>query len=172
MTQSPQQDRIDTEHLRDYSQLRRSVVDRKVGGVAGGLGRHLNIDPTVLRVAFVVLALFGGAGFLLYAALWVIVPEEGKDEGLVSTSPSTRNAVLAVAAVIAALLVVGDSWGGIGFPWPLAILALVCVFVLMNRDKPVNTTYPPPPPGSPGCGPFSSRAHTICPAPSAMPWIR
>src|ERR671918_774010 len=60
MTQTPEQDRVATDHLRDYSGLRRSRTDRKIAGVAGGLGRHLNIDPTVLRVVFVVLSLFGG----------------------------------------------------------------------------------------------------------------
>jgi phage shock protein PspC (stress-responsive transcriptional regulator) len=157
MTETPQQDRVDTDHLRDYSQLRRSVTDRKVAGVAGGLGRHLNIDPTILRVAFVVLALFGGAGFLLYGALWLFVPEEGQDEAVVSTSPSTRNALLIVAAVLAGLLLVGDSWGGLGFPWPLALVALVLFLVFMNRDKAMSSQDSPQQPwtggvtgGSPG----------------------
>jgi phage shock protein PspC (stress-responsive transcriptional regulator) len=139
MTETPQRDRVDTDHLRDYSQLRRSVTDRKVAGVAGGLGRHLNIDPTILRVAFVVLALFGGAGLLLYGALWLFVPEDGKDEAVISTSAGTRNAILLVAAVLAALLLVGDSLGGLGFPWPLALVALALFLVLMNREKPMTS---------------------------------
>lgn len=154
MTETPPQDRVNTEHLRDYSQLRRSVADRKVAGVAGGLGRHLNIDPTILRVAFVVLAFFGGAGFILYAALWLFVPEEGANEAPIATNATTRNAILAVAAVIAALLLLGDSWGGgVGFPWPLAILALVVALILMNRDKPMSTTNPPNQPGTPAAPP-------------------
>jgi len=146
MTETPQQDRVDTDHLRDFSQLRRSRTDRKVAGVAGGLGRHLNIDPTVLRVAFVVLVFFGGAGFLLYGALWLFVPEDGTDEAVISTSNSARNGLLVAAAVLAGLLLVGDSWGGFGFPWPLALIGLVVLLLLVNRDKPVSTTYPPPPP--------------------------
>jgi phage shock protein PspC (stress-responsive transcriptional regulator) len=145
MTETPQRDRLDTEHLRDYSQLRRSVIDHKIAGVAGGLGRHLNIDPTVLRVAFVVLAFFGGAGLLLYGALWLFVPVEGSDEAVISTSAGSRNAIILVAAVLAALLLIGDSWGRLGFPWPLALVALVLFVVLMNRDKPVSATYNPPP---------------------------
>lgn len=160
MTETPQQDRVNTEHLRDYSQLRRSVTDRKVAGVAGGLGRHLNIDPTILRVAFVVLAFFGGAGLLLYGALWAFVPEDGKQDAPVATSAATRNAILAVAAAIALLLVIGDAWGNVGFPWPIAIVALVALFFLMNRDKPVSTTYPPPPPGSNPTGPTGSTGST------------
>ena len=145
MTETPLQDRVDTDHLRDFSQLRRSRTDRKVAGVAGGLGRHLNIDPTILRVAFVVLVFFGGAGFLLYGALWLFVPEDGSDEAVISTSDSARNGLLVAAAVLAGLLLVGDSWG-FGFPWPLILIGLVVLILLMNRDKPVSTTYPPPPP--------------------------
>ncbi len=143
MTETPQQDRVNTENLRDFSQLRRSLTDRKIAGVAGGLGRHLNIDPTILRVAFVVLCFFGGAGFVLYGAAWLLVPEDGQTEGQVATSTSTRNALLIGAAVLAGLLLVGDSWGGFWFPWPLAIIALVVFLVLMNRDTPMNTNNPP-----------------------------
>ena len=143
MTETPQQDRVNTENLRDYSQLRRSITDRKVAGVAGGLGRHLNIDPTILRVAFVVLCFFGGAGFVLYGAAWLLVPEDGRAEATVSTSASTRNALLIAAAVVAGLLLIGDSWGGFWFPWPLAVIALIVFVVLMNRDKPMNTQNPP-----------------------------
>jgi len=149
MTETSQQDHVDpdganasrvnTDNFRDYTELRRSVTDRKVAGVAGGLGRHWNIDPTIVRVVLVVLCFFGGAGFLLYGAVWALVPEEGQMKGNVSTSPSTRNALLIVAAVFAALLLVGDSWGGFGFPWPLAILAVIVFVVLMNRDTTTNT---------------------------------
>lgn len=126
---------LDREHLRDYAQLRRSTTDRKVAGVAGGLGRHLNVDPTVLRVTFVVLAFFGGAGLLLYGALWLFVPEDGTDRAPVDTSSGTRNAVLVAVAVLAGLLVLGDAWGPVGFPWPLVLLALVVAAVLVTRDS-------------------------------------
>jgi len=140
--ESGQQDRVNTENLRDYSQLRRSLTDRKIAGVAGGLGRHLNIDPTILRVAFVVLCFFGGAGFVLYGAAWLLVPEDGKTEAAVATNPNTRNGLLIGAAVVAALLLVGDSWGGFWFPWPLAVLALIVFLFLMNRDKTMNQQSP------------------------------
>lgn len=152
MTETPQQERVNTAHLRDYTELRRSRTDKKLAGVAGGLGQHLNIDPTILRVAFVVLAFFGGAGLLLYGVLWLVVPVEGSNHAVVTTSASTRNAVLIVAAAVAALLLLGDGWGVMHFPWPLAILALVLFLVLMNREKPVTHTYNPPPPGEPGAG--------------------
>src|SRR3954464_12111751 len=126
---------VDRENLRSYQRLTRSITDRKIAGVAGGLGRHLNIDPTILRVLFVVLCFFGGAGFLLYGAAWVLVPEDGQTQGKVATSPATRNALLIAAGVIAALLLLGDSWNGVGFPWPVMLVgAGVLVFLLLRNN--------------------------------------
>ena len=56
--------------------LYRSRTDRKVAGVCGGLAQYFNIDPTLIRVVFVVLAVLGGSGLVLYLALWIIVPNE------------------------------------------------------------------------------------------------
>jgi phage shock protein PspC (stress-responsive transcriptional regulator) len=133
-TQRPPQTGVDREHLRSYEQLRRSTTDRKVAGVAGGLGRHLNVDPTVLRVLFVVLCFFGGAGFLAYGAAWLLVPEDGEAHGKIATSDSTRNGLLIGAGILAALLVLGDSWNGIGFPWPLLIVGVGVLLYLAVRD--------------------------------------
>jgi phage shock protein PspC (stress-responsive transcriptional regulator) len=114
--------------------------------VAGGLGRHLNLDPTILRVLFVVLCFFGGAGFVAYGVAWLLVPEEGKADGIVALNDSTRNALLIVAGVVAALLVVGDSWRGIGFPWPLLLVGVGVLLYLAFRDRTPRAGQPTPPP--------------------------
>ncbi len=57
--------------------LTRSSDDKMIGGVAGGLGRHLDVDPALVRLTFVILALFGGSGILLYALAWIIIPTDG-----------------------------------------------------------------------------------------------
>jgi phage shock protein PspC (stress-responsive transcriptional regulator) len=151
MTETPsqQQERartgIHSDNLRNYERLHRSTTDRKIAGVCGGLGRHLNIDPTILRVLFVVLVFFGGAGLLLYGAAWLVVPEEGTEQSVVQTSPSTRNALLIVVGVVAALLLIGDSWGGWGFPWPLILIAVVALVLLVNRDRPAQQSRPASP---------------------------
>ena len=146
--------------------LRRSTTDRKVAGVAGGLGRWLDVDPTVLRVLFVVLTVFGGAGLLLYAVAWLVVPQDGASQGAVPTGESVRNAVLIGAVVLAALVALGaDSLDGGFFPWPLLVIGLVVAAVLLGRDNRGRPDgpggdwagYPPPPPGpsgpAPGWGP-------------------
>lgn len=56
--------------------LTRSRDDRLVGGVAGGLGAYLGIDPALVRVGFVLLAVFGGSGVVLYLALWLLLPPD------------------------------------------------------------------------------------------------
>ena len=136
-----------TDNLKDYRQLRRSRFDSKVAGVAGGLGRHLNIDPTILRVLFVVLSFFGGAGIVLYGALWLFVPEDGTESAVISTNDSTRNGLLIAAAVVAGALALGDTWNGFWFPWPLAVVGLVVAAVLLARDNNPSTPTPPYPGG-------------------------
>ncbi len=56
--------------------LYRSRTDRMLGGVCAGLGEYLDIDPTLVRVAWVVISLLGGAGLLAYILCWIIIPEE------------------------------------------------------------------------------------------------
>jgi len=65
--------------------ITRSRTDRVVAGVAGGLAAYFNIDPTFVRLAFVVLALLNGFGALLYLVLWLIVPN---DSALVDVGPA------------------------------------------------------------------------------------
>jgi phage shock protein C len=60
----------------DYKRLYRSNRDVMLGGVCGGLAEYFNLEPTIVRLLFVLLA-FVTAGFpalLLYFVLWVIVP--------------------------------------------------------------------------------------------------
>lgn len=58
--------------------LYRSRTDRMIGGVCGGLGEYLDIDPTLIRVIWVVVALMGW-GILAYLIMWVVVPEAPGD---------------------------------------------------------------------------------------------
>jgi len=56
--------------------LYRSTTDKVIGGVSGGLGDYLNIDPVIIRIAFVLLAVFGGSGVLVYIIMWIVIPEQ------------------------------------------------------------------------------------------------
>ncbi len=54
--------------------LYRSTNQQVIGGVAAGIADHMNTDPTIIRILFVVVALFGGGGVLIYLILWIALP--------------------------------------------------------------------------------------------------
>ncbi len=56
--------------------LYRSRIDRMIAGVCGGLAKYFDIDPTIVRVLFVVSIFIGGGGIIAYIILWIVVPEE------------------------------------------------------------------------------------------------
>jgi len=60
----------------DIKRLYRSLDDRMMAGVCGGLAEYFNMDPTLIRVLFVILSLAGGPGIVAYIILAIIVPEE------------------------------------------------------------------------------------------------
>jgi phage shock protein C len=49
---------------------------RIVAGVCAGLAAYFGVDPTLVRLAFALLTVFGGLGVLLYLGAWVVVPDE------------------------------------------------------------------------------------------------
>jgi phage shock protein C len=59
----------------ETKRLYRSITDRKFAGVAGGLAEYFVMDPLLIRLAFVILTLAGGGGFLIYLVLWIVTPE-------------------------------------------------------------------------------------------------
>ena len=59
--------------------LYRSRSDRKLAGVCGGLAAFFSLDPTLIRVLFVILALAGGSGIIIYLAMWIMVPSQPQD---------------------------------------------------------------------------------------------
>ncbi len=60
--------------------LYRSGSDRVLGGVCGGIGKYLNIDPVIIRLLWVVGTLISiGIGIIVYVIAWIIVPRDPKD---------------------------------------------------------------------------------------------
>jgi phage shock protein C len=56
--------------------LYRNTSDGKLAGVCAGLAQYFNVDVTLIRVLFVLLAVLGGSGLVLYLAMWIIVPKQ------------------------------------------------------------------------------------------------
>jgi phage shock protein PspC (stress-responsive transcriptional regulator) len=59
-----------------HRRLTRSVTDRKIAGVCGGFAAYAGVDANIIRLAMVVLSLFGGGGLVLYLLAWILVPED------------------------------------------------------------------------------------------------
>ncbi len=147
--------RVTRDDVKDLARLRRSRTDRKVAGVAGGIARHLDIDPLLVRIAFVILTFFGGGGIVLYGVAWILVPEEDTGDTVIRTEDGVRTVALVVAGLLAVASVVGDSFGGLDFPWPLMLAGLVLLVVFGGKQAKENRaaglgTPPPPPPGATG----------------------
>jgi len=62
--------------------LHRALRGRMLAGVAAGLADYFDVDPTIVRVAFVALALVGGLAVPLYLAGWLLIPDEETDVSL------------------------------------------------------------------------------------------
>jgi phage shock protein C len=54
--------------------LARSSTDKKIAGVCGGLAEYLDLDPTLVRILWLLLVFFGGTGILAYLILWIALP--------------------------------------------------------------------------------------------------
>ena len=72
--------------------LSRRSDGKLIAGVASGVGDHFNIEPNLVRLAFVVLALAGGAGVVLYVAGWLWLPEAGRRRRAARPRSSPRGA--------------------------------------------------------------------------------
>jgi phage shock protein PspC (stress-responsive transcriptional regulator) len=59
-----------------YKKLTRSTSDRKIAGVCGGLAQYFNVDPTVVRIIFLVALICGTVGFWIYLIVWICAPED------------------------------------------------------------------------------------------------
>ena len=121
--------------------LRRSRDERVIGGVCGGLGRYLGIDPVLLRIAFVILAIAGGGGILVYIVAWILIPEQREGEELGTARPSsidsTRLIVGGALIAVGTILLLNLSLPRIGkYLWPLALIAIgVAVVIQASANR-------------------------------------
>ena len=62
-------------HSGSYRRMYRDPDNRVIGGVCSGLAAYWRVDPTIVRFIFVILAIFGMSGVLIYLILWIVLPE-------------------------------------------------------------------------------------------------
>ncbi len=80
--------------------LVRSFDDRIAAGVCGGLAAYIGVDVVWVRLAFVLGSLFWGLGVIIYAVLWITLPEEGEDENAPPVPPMATASPRSVAGVL------------------------------------------------------------------------
>jgi phage shock protein PspC (stress-responsive transcriptional regulator) len=129
--------------------LQRSRSDRMLAGVSGGLASYFEIHPAFFRVGFVVLTLLGGAGVVIYFAAMLVMPDEGREDSIVSAAIRDRRdrpwpliavGLLATAAVIllshATLWPHGDAW--------LPFLVVGAAILWITRSRKTDAEAVPP----------------------------
>ncbi len=139
---------------KSYSQIYRSETNKFIGGVCGGLGEYFNIDPSIIRLVFVLLTVFGGSGIIIYLVLWIIIPSKSQKgsqdfkERIHEVAQDIKNSVknhrihephnrhfIAYAAILIGILFLLDNFGfntyfSFGRLWPLLLILLGISIIL------------------------------------------
>ena len=121
-----------TTNVSATARLYRSANDKVIAGVCGGLASYFKVDPALVRLAFLVFALAGGASVLLYVVLWVAVP--------LSTTAAAVTPRYSGETVAIGLIAVGVVWLLANFGifrfvnwsvgWPLILVAFGVALLL------------------------------------------
>jgi phage shock protein C len=127
--------------------LRRSKQDRIIGGVCGGLGRYVDVEPVLFRVAFLVLLIPAGLGLLLYLIAWIVMPEFRSEEDEIRDSASrpinSRTAGTVVGGVlilIGALILVERfiDWFDPRIVGGVVLIAIGALIVMRGMQREAN----------------------------------
>src|SRR5215211_3080330 len=119
---------------------RRSRSERVIAGVCGGVGRYLGVDPVLLRIAFIILALANGLGVIAYVVCWVAIPEERPDQPSTPAPQGRRETgrlVLGGSLVVLGLVLLLDRLA----PdldelfWPVAVVAVGVAVMLVGLRR-------------------------------------
>ena len=113
----------------DLNELRRSS-DSVIAGVAGGIAKHFDVDPVLVRVIFAVLLFTGGSGIVLYIGLWLFVPPEDPEPSvfaklfnLTDNEPQVRQVGIILSLAFGALSLLSvfgvGELGDFDLAWPL-----------------------------------------------------
>jgi phage shock protein PspC (stress-responsive transcriptional regulator) len=126
--------------------LTRSLTDRTLGGVCGGLGAYLGVNAWWVRLAFILLGLFTkGTGILIYLALWLILPPQSladippDDSRRPAANPETviliGGAVIVMGLIVLArnLGVLSSENGDAFLPLVIMVFGLTLLFKQLRR---------------------------------------
>ena len=119
--------------------LYRSRRNSMIGGVCGGLGEYLNVDPTIMRLVAVLLIFADGIGLIAYIIAWIIIPRNPELEAEIVTSErSELNRLLpGLALILLGLIFLLNNlipWFRFRYLWPL-ILIVLGIFILIKAQR-------------------------------------
>ncbi|WP_028933892.1 PspC domain-containing protein [Pseudonocardia spinosispora] len=141
----------------------RRQSDKKIAGVCGAIGRRYDIDPVLVRIGFVVAAIYG-VGILLYLAAWVVLPADPNEPPsgpFANRASGSVHPIVMIAAIVAALFALSSLMrGGLGLIAGLVVTAGLLYLLHQNRaDRGLPGTEPRPvatPDPEPGPAPVPS----------------
>jgi phage shock protein PspC (stress-responsive transcriptional regulator) len=107
----------------------RSRTDRVIGGVCSGLAEYFNMDPTLMRIVFVVLIFAKGIGLLAYIIGWILIPERKEEEveGGPATSSTASRFLPGLILVVIGLIFLFNNfffWFSFKMLWPIVLIVL------------------------------------------------
>jgi phage shock protein PspC (stress-responsive transcriptional regulator) len=149
----PVAEKVDPASEPGSTRLHRSRTKKVFGGVAGGIGERFDVDPNIVRVVFVVLAVVYGLGIAIYLALWALVPRtpSADDDMTVVDERAQRRTVrwlrwAVLVGVVALFVIFLTNWqghnhrvgpgigGGVAVLW-LIFLAILAVIAIRTSSK-------------------------------------
>jgi phage shock protein PspC (stress-responsive transcriptional regulator) len=127
--------------------LHRRSDERVIAGVASGLGEYFNVDPLLIRIALVASLVFGGLGLFLYAAAWLLVPEDSEERSIAerifggaALGGGLAGAIVVVVAILVILGILSAIFGGISNGGEGALFLAVAIGIagvlLLRRGSP------------------------------------
>lgn len=144
--------------MTENKKLERNPMNKVVGGVCSGLADYFNLDVALVRVAFVIAALFASFGFWLYIILWIVLPENKLDINFQTTpnnetrqtygdtqqskeddnrSKKSTTLFAGILVILIGLIFLINNFIPISWVWKLWPLILVAIGVVMivNASK-------------------------------------
>jgi len=145
------------------TKLYRSEKDRVIAGICAGLGEFFRVDPTIVRLIFILITIFGGGGLLLYLILWLIIPSQKADSQLtkdnieknaeeikdkaqqfaedlkINTTNLNSRQLFGVIIIILGMMLLLGNFGVISFSYiwkffPAIIVIILGVAILKKRE--------------------------------------
>lgn len=130
----------------ETAKLYRSKSNRVIGGVCGGIAEYFNIDPILIRIAWVFISLFAGAGIIAYIIALIIIPDNPRQEATQSAGKSSGDAAKLWGS---ALIIIGGilllkqmgvfyhfHWWSIPWQGFLAVILVgLGIYLIFNQKK-------------------------------------